>query len=239
MKTQAEQCKDEGNKCMKEGNYTAAVIHYTEAVKHEPNSAILFSNRALAFLKIDQLYLAMEDAQKAIKLEPSWPKGFFRKGEIEFRAGQYDKALMSYRQALLLDPSDEGLLAAVSKTNKEIVKDRKDATQKPLMYSCIGLMVGVAIVAADQLMTTKPAIQYSLLQLLLVAGCGGVGYAIAKIKRFFILSHRKAMLEEPLDLLKEINNDSSGPASKNGPASPQPQANTKRKPGSERTRKGK
>ena len=59
---------------MKEGKHTEAVIHYTEAVKHEPNSAILYSNRSLAFLKIDQLYFALEDAEKAIKLEPSWPK---------------------------------------------------------------------------------------------------------------------------------------------------------------------
>ena len=59
---------------MKEGKFTEAVIHYSEAVKHEPSSAILHSNRSLAFLKLDQLYLAMEDAKQAIKLEPSWPK---------------------------------------------------------------------------------------------------------------------------------------------------------------------
>lgn len=59
---------------MKEGKYTEAVLHYTEAIKHEPNSAVLHSNRALAFMKIDQLFLAMEDAEETIRLEPSWPK---------------------------------------------------------------------------------------------------------------------------------------------------------------------
>uniref|UniRef100_A0A0B7AXL2 Uncharacterized protein n=1 Tax=Arion vulgaris TaxID=1028688 RepID=A0A0B7AXL2_9EUPU len=206
MKTKAEQCKVEGNKCLKEGNYTAAVIHYTEAVKHEPNSAVLHSNRALAFLKIDQLFLAMEDAQKVIKFEPSWPKGFFRKAEIEFRAGEYEKALISYKQAFMLDPGDQGLVAAINKTNKEINKDRRDATQKPLMYSCIGLLVGVIIVAADQFLTAQPAIQYSILQVMLVAACGGVGYAAAKIQRLLMLSQRKALLEEPLDLLKAFWN---------------------------------
>lgn len=59
---------------MKDGKHTEAVIHYTEAIKHEPSSAVLYSNRSLAFFKIDQLYLAMEDAKKTIKLQPSWPK---------------------------------------------------------------------------------------------------------------------------------------------------------------------
>ena len=71
---QAEQCKEEGNKCVKENKFTEAVIHYTEAIKHEPNAAVLYSNRSLAFVKIDQLFFALEDAQKAIKLDPSWPK---------------------------------------------------------------------------------------------------------------------------------------------------------------------
>ncbi|KAH9503234.1 hypothetical protein Btru_068516 [Bulinus truncatus] len=177
MKQKAEQCKDDGNKCIKEGKHTEAIFHYTEAIRHEPNSAVLYSNRALAFLKIDQLYLALEDAQKAIKLEPSWPKGFYRKGEIEFRGGLYNKALVSYRQALILDPTDKGISDAISKTNKEIAKDRKDA----------------------------PSIQYSILQAFIVLGCGGVGFTISKVYRYLMLRQQESLLEEPVDLLKEMD----------------------------------
>ncbi|KAI8789642.1 STI1-like protein [Biomphalaria glabrata] len=208
MKEKAEQCKDEGNKCIKEGKHTEAIFHYTEAIRHEPNSAILYSNRALAFLKIDQLYLAMEDAQKAIKLEPSWPKGFYRKGEIEFKAGHYNKALLSYKQALTLDPADDGIIAAISKTNKEIAKDKKDAVRKPLVYTCLGFAVGIFIVAADQFIAVKPSIPHSILQVLLVLSCGGVGFMISKVHRYLVVSQRESLLEEPIDLLKEMDNTS-------------------------------
>ncbi|XP_059144694.1 uncharacterized protein LOC131931871 [Physella acuta] len=204
MKTRAEQCKDEGNKCIKEGKYTEAVIHYTEAIKHEPHTAALYSNRSLAFLKIDQLYLAMEDAKKAVQLEPSWPKGFFRKAEIEFKAGHFNKALISYKQALILGPTDQGILAAIAKTNKEIAKEKQDAVRQPVMYTCLGLAVGVMVVAADQLLTTKPSIQFAILQVLLVASCGGVGFIASKVQRYLVTSQREALLEEPLDLLKEM-----------------------------------
>ncbi|XP_005106703.1 small glutamine-rich tetratricopeptide repeat-containing protein beta isoform X2 [Aplysia californica] len=207
MKTKAEQCKEEGNKCMKENKHTEAVIHYTEAIKHEPNSAVLYSNRSLAFLKIDQLYFALDDAEKAIKLEPSWPKGFFRKGEVEFKGGNYTKALMSYRQAQLLDPTDEGITAAITKATREFARDKKDAARKPVLYSCIGLTVGVLIVAADSFLTVKPAIPHVVLQVLLVAGCGGIGFVAAKIYRYLTVSQRDALLEEPIDLLKEMGDD--------------------------------
>ncbi|GFO42033.1 stress-induced-phosphoprotein [Plakobranchus ocellatus] len=211
MKPRAEQCKEEGNRCMKEEKYTEAVIHYSEAVKHDPNSAVLHSNRSLAFLRLDQLYLAMEDAQQAIKLEPNWPKGFYRKGEIEFKAGHYQQALVSYKKAMIRDPNDSGILSAISKTNKEMSKDKKDATRTPIIYTLIGLIVGVVIVLADQFLTKKPAIQYLVLQVLLVAGCGGIGFIVAKIKRYITVSQRESLLEEPLDLLKEMGEHGEEP----------------------------
>ncbi|RUS86451.1 hypothetical protein EGW08_005766 [Elysia chlorotica] len=238
MKTRAEQCKDEGNKCMKEGKFTEAVIHYSEATKHEPNSAIFYSNRSLAFLKLDQLYLAMEDAKQAIKLEPSWPKGFFRKGEIEFKGGQYQQALVSYKKAMILDPSDSGILSAISKTNKEITKDNKEATRTPILYTFLGLLVGAVIVAADQFLTKAPALQFLPLQVLLVAGCGGIGFAVAKIKRYLIVSQRESCLEEPLDLLKEMGDkpEETSTASRQSPSS---HTHHSQAAGKQRMRKGK
>lgn len=204
MKTKAEQCKEEGNKCIKEGKYTEAVIHYTEAIKHDPNSAALYSNRSLAFLKIDQLFFALEDASKCIKLEPSWPKGFFRKGEVELKGGNFSKALMSYRQALILDPTDEGITAAISKAQREMAKDRKDESRKPILYSSLGVLVGVLIVAADSFLTNKPSISHPVVQIILIFICGGIGFLIAKAYRYLTVSQRDSLLEEPIDILKEM-----------------------------------
>ncbi|GFS14505.1 stress-induced-phosphoprotein 1 [Elysia marginata] len=239
MKTRAEQCKEEGNKCMKDGKFTEAVIHYSEAVKHEPSSAILHSNRSLAFLKLDQLYLAMEDAKQAIKLEPSWPKGFFRKGEIEFKAGQYQQALVSYKRAMILDPSDSGIISAINKTNKEMAKDKKEATRTPILYTILGLVVGALIVSADQFLTKAPALKFLPLQVVLIAGCGGIGFAIAKIKRYLIVSQRDSSLEEPLDLLKEMGEHHEVTPQNSSPHTTTSHTHHSQAAGRQRMRKGK
>ena len=59
---------------MKKGSFTEAFFHYTDAIKWNPSDHRLYSNRSLAFLKIDQHYHALEDAKKAIKLKSDWPK---------------------------------------------------------------------------------------------------------------------------------------------------------------------
>ena len=50
------------------------MLHYTQAIKAEPRNHLLYSNRSLAFLKIDQHYHALEDAKKVVQLMPDWPK---------------------------------------------------------------------------------------------------------------------------------------------------------------------
>ncbi|ESO87615.1 hypothetical protein LOTGIDRAFT_127724, partial [Lottia gigantea] len=69
-----EELKKKGNECMKAGNHTEAVFHYTHAIKIESKNAILYSNRSAAFLKIEQFYLAIQDARKSIQLDPNWTK---------------------------------------------------------------------------------------------------------------------------------------------------------------------
>lgn len=59
---------------MKKGVPAEAILHYTHAIKLEPSNHLLYSNRSYAFLKLDQYYLALEDANETIKLQPSWPK---------------------------------------------------------------------------------------------------------------------------------------------------------------------
>lgn len=41
----------------------------------------LFGNRSYCYEKLRQYQEALRDAQMALELQPSWPKGFFRKGK--------------------------------------------------------------------------------------------------------------------------------------------------------------
>lgn len=69
-----EELKNLGNECVKSGKYIEAVMHYTHAMRMDPNNYVLYSNRSLAFLKLDQHYLSLQDANETVRLQPQWAK---------------------------------------------------------------------------------------------------------------------------------------------------------------------
>ncbi|XP_049836551.1 STI1-like protein isoform X2 [Schistocerca gregaria] len=159
QKEEAQQHKEKGNDCVKEKKYIEAVLHYTNAIKLDSSDHTFYSNRSLAFLKQQQYPLAMEDARQAIKLKPDWPKGYFRKGEIELATGHYTEALLSYGCALRLQPHDKSILDAISKTTEMRQKERQADFQIPWLGAGIGIIIGVGLVIADYLLTDKPSIK--------------------------------------------------------------------------------
>lgn len=69
-----EDLKIKGNECVKDGKFIEAVLHYTQAIKLDPNNYLLYSNRSFAFLKLDQHYLALQDANETVRIQPQWAK---------------------------------------------------------------------------------------------------------------------------------------------------------------------
>ena len=93
---QALELKEKGNACLKEGKYHEALLHYSHAIKREPRNHLLYSNRSHVLLKLDQYYLALEDARKAIQLEPKWAKVLLRQS-----SGEYGT---TYPNGFIVDP---------------------------------------------------------------------------------------------------------------------------------------
>ncbi|XP_058834454.1 uncharacterized protein LOC131691809 [Topomyia yanbarensis] len=200
----ADELKEEGNKCVKAANFTEAILHYTHAIKLNPNDPILFSNRSLAFLKMQQYYYANEDADKAIALNPTWAKGYYRKAEVYIAVGQYETALLSYAKALQLQPQDMGIIQAVRKAAELSNQDVEKEKRTPAMGAAIGCMVGMCIVFADMLVTETPTINHTSLMVLVVLVVAAIGFGIAKLIRYYSKLQRKGLLEPPVNLLEDF-----------------------------------
>lgn len=69
-----DELKELGNQAIKDQRYEESVLHYTQAIKLAPKNYAIYSNRSLAFLKLQQYYYAMEDANETIRLNPKWAK---------------------------------------------------------------------------------------------------------------------------------------------------------------------
>ncbi|XP_048765669.1 hsp70-Hsp90 organising protein-like isoform X2 [Ostrea edulis] len=197
---EVESLKNQGNECIRKENFAEATIHYTHAIQKDAKNHLLYSNRSLAFLKLQQYYYALEDAKETIKLQPYWAKGYFRKGEVLFAVGNYETALLSYEQAFKIEPNDKGLTEAISRTKKEIIKIRKDEAWRPWIWGGGGCLLGVVVVLCDQFVADKPTLQNIILQVLLVAVFCGLSLLLCSAYKFIHNNDKTALLEPPIDL---------------------------------------
>jgi tetratricopeptide (TPR) repeat protein len=51
-----------------------------QAIEVDPEDATLYSNRSLCHLRRSETDDALLDANACIRLQPDWPKGYYRKG---------------------------------------------------------------------------------------------------------------------------------------------------------------
>ncbi|XP_030756696.1 serine/threonine-protein phosphatase 5-like [Sitophilus oryzae] len=207
-----ETLKELGNKAVKENKFQEAILHYTHAIKLEGENYTLYSNRSLAFLKIKQYYFAIDDARETINLNPAWPKGYFRKGEVEFATGHYNDAYESYKAALKLKPDDIIILEALNRAAKELIRQTENERKVPWVGAGVGIVIGVTIFIADCLLTMKPT--HPILMAVVTIMISLIGYGIAKSYRGYVKNQRAGLLEPPPDLNKEEEEEKSIPEEK-------------------------
>ena len=63
----AEGFKDKGNEALKRGLYKSAKQHYTEGLEHKKDLLPLYTNRALACIKLEDMQMAIDDCTRVIE----------------------------------------------------------------------------------------------------------------------------------------------------------------------------
>ncbi|KAG6547920.1 hypothetical protein Mapa_010740 [Marchantia paleacea] len=116
--------KEEGNAHYKSGNFLKAAAVYTQAIKADPSNATLYSNRSAAFLNLVKVTKALADSEMTIKLNPTWEKGYFRKGCALEAAERHEEALAVYREAAEKNPQSAEVVTKIKKLT-QLLRDRK------------------------------------------------------------------------------------------------------------------
>ncbi|CAH8313294.1 unnamed protein product [Eruca vesicaria subsp. sativa] len=125
--------REKGNQFFKEQKYPDAVRHYTEAIKRNPKDPRAYSNRAACYTKLGAMPEGLKDAEKCIELDPTFSKGYSRKGAVQFFMKEYDNAMETYQEGLKHDSNNQELLDGVRRCVQQINKaNRGDLTPEEL-----------------------------------------------------------------------------------------------------------
>jgi len=124
--------KNKGNEAYQRGDFPTALKHYTEAIKRNPEDAKLYSNRAACYSKLMEFRYALEDCDKCIKVDPTFVKGYIRKGTALMALHDPMRAMKSFEEALRLDPNSSEALDGIRQANAACDQDPSKAKEKAI-----------------------------------------------------------------------------------------------------------
>lgn len=104
------EARELGNIRFKEGKFEEAVEQYTLAIRLAPEDPIPYTNRAFAFLKMDQFASADADCSAALKLDPASVKALFRRAIARKSLHQINEAIQDLNTLLQLNPCNKAAL---------------------------------------------------------------------------------------------------------------------------------
>lgn len=108
--------KQKGNECFKANENDEAILYYTRSMAFDDTSAIVYANRAMAYLRVKSFAAAEQDCSRAICLDPTYVKGWTRRGMTRFRRGKYAEAIADFEEALRLEPGNNEVGKLLKKT---------------------------------------------------------------------------------------------------------------------------
>ena len=112
--------KIKGNEEFKKKNYTAAVGLYTEGIKLDPSQDVLYSNRGLSYMNLNEPEKAKMDFSKAIELNPKNIKAMKRISYMLIQEGLLLEALIYLKKIRKIDREEPAILSEIEQCEKLI-----------------------------------------------------------------------------------------------------------------------
>jgi len=125
--------KNKGNECFRAGENEEAVLYYSRSLALDNSSAVVFANRAMANIRLNNFDQAVDDCTQALEIDPTYVKALSRRGMVHHRCGRYSLAEADFRQCLVRDPENKeiaSLLARSEQKRRELSGDIKHQQTK-------------------------------------------------------------------------------------------------------------
>lgn len=117
--------RKEGNRMFKKKMFQQAAEMYSAAIAADGKDANMFSNRSAAYLAMNRLDEAYEDAAKCIRLNAAFAKGYYRLGVVLMARGENRDAVVAFQQGLGVDGTNQDLQRKLDEALRLFNKDRR------------------------------------------------------------------------------------------------------------------
>ncbi|NWI69094.1 TTC12 protein, partial [Todus mexicanus] len=101
--------KEKGNEAFRRGDYGTAIQRYTEGLEELKDKQELYTNRAQAYLKMQEYEKALGDCEWALKCNEKYIKAYFLMGKAHLALKHYSESRQCYEKILQIDPQKENL----------------------------------------------------------------------------------------------------------------------------------
>lgn len=96
----------EGLNLYYQGKYQESINYYTEILKENPDNEVAYNRRGnVYYLKLNEYYLAIADYSRALKINSTYWKPYFNRGNVYEILGNYGEAISDYDKAIALNPN--------------------------------------------------------------------------------------------------------------------------------------
>jgi len=113
-----ERCK--GNEYFQNNEFEKAVKCYSKCLDLDCSNITLYTNRALASIRLNNLQQAMSDCTRALKIDPDCVKARVRRGIVYHKRGQYKKAIEDFQISLDKEPDNKYCGDLLKKAKKKL-----------------------------------------------------------------------------------------------------------------------
>ncbi|PSN44321.1 RNA polymerase II-associated protein 3 [Blattella germanica] len=112
--------KERGNVFVKSGKWKEAIQCYSRAISCYRHDAIFYANRALCYLKIQELKSAEADCTTALQLDSNYVKAYQRRAMARVGLGQLTEAKVDLQRVLDIEPKNTASKAELLKIEKKL-----------------------------------------------------------------------------------------------------------------------
>jgi len=126
--------KNKGNQSVKDCNYKDAIECYTRCIQFYPDEVVSYTNRALCYLKVKDFHQVINDCSKALQLDASNIKAFYRRATALKNLSRLVEAEDDLVSLINIDPCNK-TAASELKVLRNLIASSKSSKMKKVVVT--------------------------------------------------------------------------------------------------------